>query len=180
MIEKKFLRQQILTYRQSITQSDKENWDKSICTQLNHWVNENKPKVIHTFLPMKEEINLYPFIGKMLDQGKTIVTPKTLKKPLLQHLVLSSLTEITDGVYGTKHPLGNRDYTGQYDLIIVPGLAFDKSLNRLGYGAGYYDNFLKLHPNVPKIGICYPFQRIDKVPTENHDQKITGIISPLN
>ena len=69
--------------------------------------------------------------------------------------------------------------TGKYDLIIVPGLSFDESNFRLGYGGGYYDNFMSQHLDARKIGIFYPFQKIEKVPVEAHDLKLDEVLVDL-
>ena len=62
------------------------------------------------------------------------------------------------------------------DLVVVPGLAFDLHLHRLGYGKGYYDRFLKSTSSY-KIGICFDFQIVEKIPNESHDQKMDEVIS---
>ena len=67
-------------------------------------------------------------------------------------------------------------YTANYDLIIVPGLAFNKNNYRLGYGGGYYDTFLSEHPEAYKLGIFYPFQKVESLPLEEHDQQLDGIL----
>ena len=61
-------------------------------------------------------------------------------------------------------------------MIITPGLAFDASNYRLGYGGGYYDSFMVNHPDAWKIGICYPFQKVPKVPIEEHDLQLDKIL----
>jgi 5-formyltetrahydrofolate cyclo-ligase len=83
--------------------------------------------------------------------------------------MLTSFDDIEKGVFGTTHPANPEEYTGKFDLIIVPGLAFDDKKYRLGYGGGYYDNFLVNHPEAYKIGIFYPAQKVENVPTEAHD-----------
>ena len=62
------------------------------------------------------------------------------------------------------------------DLIIVPGVAFDLEGHRLGFGAGYYDRFLKQIPQAYKIGICFNFQKVKAVPTEETDIKMDEVI----
>ena len=79
-------------------------------------------------------------------------------------------------IYVPQHPANSEEYKGDYDIILVPGLAFDHQLNRLGYGAGYYDTFLNMHPASIKIGVCYPFQVIENVPTEDHDVALDVIV----
>ena len=63
------------------------------------------------------------------------------------------------------------------DLIVVPLLAFDKSKNRLGYGKGYYDKFLKKNKNITTIGVAFSFQKYNKITTSNHDVKLDYILT---
>tara|TARA_A100001011_G_C14252377_1_gene818488 strand:- start:757 stop:1290 length:534 start_codon:yes stop_codon:yes gene_type:complete len=63
------------------------------------------------------------------------------------------------------------------DLILVPLLAFDKSKNRLGYGKGYYDNFLKKNKKVTTIGIAFSFQKYNRIKTSSHDVKLEYILT---
>ena len=63
------------------------------------------------------------------------------------------------------------------DLIVVPLLAFDKSKNRLGYGKGYYDKFLKKNKNITTIGVAFSFQKYNKITTSKHDVKLNYILT---
>ncbi|MFT4755084.1 MAG: 5-formyltetrahydrofolate cyclo-ligase, partial [Salibacteraceae bacterium] len=67
---------------------------------------------------------------------------------------------------------------GHYDLIIVPGLAFDNQNFRVGYGGGYYDGFLANQNEALKVGVFYGFQEVESVPTESHDLVLDSIITP--
>ena len=68
------------------------------------------------------------------------------------------------------------DYEGKIDLIIVPGICFDKANNRLGFGKGYYDKYLA-NKNIKKFGICFKEQLLDDIPTDNNDIKMDLIIT---
>ncbi len=92
---------------------------------------------------------------------------------------LTDWNELEPGVFGileihhkdrVTHPLNN------IDLIIVPGVAFDKSGYRLGYGGGYYDSLLTIYPK-PSIGLSYECQLVDEVPCDPHDQPVDKIIT---
>jgi 5-formyltetrahydrofolate cyclo-ligase len=122
------------------------------------------------------EINIFPLIEQLLENKMTVVTPKTLPKRQLKHLVLKSLNELEKGVFGTKYPAGDEVFEGEYDLIIVPGLSFDNNNYRLGYGGGYYDNFMVNHTKAKKIGIFYPFQEMEEIPLESHDVRLDEIL----
>ena len=68
---------------------------------------------------------------------------------------------------------------GKIDLILVPGVAFDKRGNRLGRGGGYYDRFIKSQPpTTTLVGVAYDFQLVDKVPANRRDQKMHHVIAP--
>jgi 5-formyltetrahydrofolate cyclo-ligase len=153
----------------------KKEYDQWICDSLWQTIKERDSKTVHCYLPMGSEINIIPLIEKLLQEDIMVIMPKTLPNRKLQNLVLTSLDELEKGVFGTSHPANGEEFSGTYDLIIVPGLAFDNWNYRLGYGGGYYDNFIVNYPDIPKIGIFYPFQNIEKVPLEPHDIRLDEI-----
>lgn len=172
MQAKKDLRTTIQAQRNAIPLTQKVAYDTQINENLWEFIQEKKCKAIHLYLPMGSEIDLYPLIQKLLNQKIKVYSPKTLKNRKLEHLELHSLEELEKGLWGTKHPKNSTAYQGTFDLIVVPGLAFDKNHNRLGYGGGYYDNFLKDHNKAYKVAVVYPFQIVEQVPVEAHDAKV--------
>jgi len=125
---------------------------------------------------LRGEINIRPLLENLLKQNVKVVTPKTLPRPKLENRVLKSFDSLDIGVMKTQYPAEADVYEGPFDLIIVPGLAVDREKFRLGYGGGYYDHFLAQQPNAYKVGIYYPFQLIDKVPTEAHDVQLDAVL----
>lgn len=176
MLEKKELRRTMLSKRKEVDKNQKDIWDKAICEKIDFLIQKDNLFVVHTFIPMEEEINISPLITTLLSRGITVVCPKALPKRKMENLRLKSLTELESGIYGTQHPSNTEEYTGKIDLIIIPGLAFDTNCYRLGYGSGYYDTFLTCQHEALKIGICYPFQVVDKVPTEEHDVRLDMLL----
>ena len=174
--QKKELRKLMLQERAKINLDWKKNYDKWICTEIEQHISSKNHKVVHAYLPMGKEIDISPLINKLIEKGITIVCPKTLPKRKLENRILTSLNDIEKGVFGTTHPSNPEIYNGKIDLIIVPGLAFDSKNYRLGYGGGYYDNFLINHPEAYKIGIFYPEQKVNNVPTETHDICLNEIL----
>jgi 5-formyltetrahydrofolate cyclo-ligase len=167
---------EMLQKRSEFSSDKKSIYDLWICAELEKYVLKKDCKVVHVYLPMGDEIDISPFIDFCLTQKITIVAPKTLPKRKLQNLILNKLNDVEEGVFGTTHPANKEEYTGDYDLIIVPGLAFDSNNFRLGYGGGYYDNFIVNHPNATKVGVFYSFQQVEKVPIEDHDLPLDFII----
>lgn len=174
--EKKHLREIMLKQRNEMPGSIRKTHSERICQQLWEAVLSNKAEVIHCYLTMGSEVNVLPLLQKALDAGLTIVVPKTLKKRQMQNLVLTDLKNMEPGVFGTYHPKDAQEYRGNYDLIVVAGLAFDKEGCRVGYGGGYYDTFLAEHQSAIKIGIAFPFQVVETVPVEEHDVKLDAML----
>lgn len=167
--QKKSLRKSIIAQRDAMNASEKALLDTQICNQLQQLIEQKKCKIIHAYIPIGSEIDIQPLLKWILQKQIKVVTPKTLRNRQLQHLVLNSLDALESGLFGTSHPANSEEYKGTYDLIIVPGLAFDDNNYRLGYGGGYYDTFLAEHPNAFKIGVGYAFQKLESIPKESHD-----------
>ena len=171
------LRSKILKQRTEIDKSTKSEYDTWVCDQLYSMVQEWDYQVIHTYIPMKNEINIFPLIDRLLKDGRIIIAPKTLKNRVLQHLVLQSTKKLEQGEFNTQHPANSIEYIGELDLIITPGLAYDYKGNRLGYGGGYYDTFLAEQTNAYAVGVAYPFQRMKYIPIDSHDIPVNEVIS---
>ncbi len=158
--------------RASLDPIRKSTYDQLVCKALLDLILRNKYKVVHSYLPMPGEIDTLPLLRELLQLQVEVICPKTLRARRLKHLKLIEIEQVEKGLYGTTHPRSPHIYQGAFDLIIVPGLAFDKEGYRLGYGGGYYDAFLSEHRSALQYGIAYPFQVLENVPREGHDVKM--------
>jgi 5-formyltetrahydrofolate cyclo-ligase len=175
MPEKAELRKQMLAERDKLDIVLKSRLDLAICNRLEDIIEARNAKVVHSYLPMGSEIDVYPLLEHLLTVGVTVITPKSLKGRQIKNLQLHSLEELEEGIYGTKHPAHDEEYTGPIDVYIIPGLAFDKKHYRVGYGGGYYDSHLAGQEGY-KVGICYPFQLVDELPVEAHDVPMDAVV----
>ncbi|MEE8317521.1 MAG: 5-formyltetrahydrofolate cyclo-ligase [Candidatus Omnitrophota bacterium] len=131
------------------------------------------------------EVETGPIIEKALRMGKKVVLPVTLVreksiKPVLSRDLKHGLKRGPYGIYepeeskSGKRPLRIKDI----DLVIVPGLAFDRRNNRLGHGRGYYDSFLRrLAKDTSRIGLGFRFQLLRTIPTTGTDFSLTEVIT---
>lgn len=174
---KKLIRARILALRDAIDPEAKRIASKKVCDTLWQLIVNKNYRIIHAFIPMRNEIDINPFLNECLKDKIRIYTPKTYVDRVMINYRYWGQNRLIKGIYGTSYPDGKRAYRGPYDLIIVPGLAFDNSGYRLGYGGGYYDGFLADHPEAYKVGVGYNFQLLDKVPIEEHDQKVDKVIT---
>lgn len=174
--KKKELREQMLTRRKDLDPKSKRKYDRWICGELDRIIVDRDCKVVHAYIPLLAEINIAPLLRDLLERKITVVCPKALPKRVLHNRVLTSFNDLEKGVMGTQHPANPEEYTGPIDLVIVPGLAFDADRYRVGYGGAYYDTFLAKYPNAYKVGIFYPFQKVEHVPREGHDLQLDDLL----
>jgi 5-formyltetrahydrofolate cyclo-ligase len=134
-------------------------------------------KNIMFYIPIKNEVNTIPSIKKYL-KTKQISLPKIKSDNKIHAHLINSLENLEIGKYNIEEP---NDETleidlGKLDIIIIPGISFDRQGLRIGYGKGYYDDFLK-STKAKKIALAYEFQINENIPGEIHDEKVDLIIT---
>ncbi|MBB6459738.1 5-formyltetrahydrofolate cyclo-ligase [Flammeovirga kamogawensis] len=177
---KKKLRKEIIAKRNQLTPSEVLLAEEYIAAAFWDQVPQGAA-VLHTYLPINKEASTYKIIKKALALGWKVVVPKTLPNRELKHLILHSVEHLREERFGTLIPAIEEEYTGDFDHVLVPGVAFSSNLGRMGYGGGYYDTFLSTKKNTKKWGIGYSFQMNENLPLEEHDVKMDAlIIAPVN
>ena len=130
----------------------------------------NHPQVLMAYWPLPDEVDIRPLIKHLVAEGCTVLLPKVLDDERMELRRYASEADLAEGAFHIMEPVGepyNED--DQIQVALVPGMAFDAAGHRLGRGRGYYDRFLTAHPHLHTIGVCFPFQRVAEVPTEEHD-----------
>jgi len=134
-------------------------------------------KVVLVYYPVHNEIDLRPLVQKYADE-KTFVFPAVHRRGRLMELHrFERHAPFVKGRYGIPQPQTEL-YEGSLDLIIAPGISFDKRHWRIGRGGGYYDRFIRRYPQVFKIGVCYDFQLHRKVPHWIFDRRVDRVVTP--
>lgn len=174
---KSILRKKYINIRNELS---KEEVIKRSIAITNHILNWDKFLVSYSIMiyaSFKNEVETSFLAVEILKQGKKLIYPKTIRDKFnLIPCIVNKIDDLSEGEYGILEPksfevIDKRDI----DLIFIPGVAFDKNGYRLGYGAGYYDRFLKDFKGV-KAGICYDFQIVNDVYKDEHDIKMDYLI----
>jgi len=133
------------------------------------------------FAPMVDELDVWPLLEKLLPTKKICALPAfdAATQAYSARRVINLETDITPGKYGISEPLPGCEEIplNRFDLVLVPGMAFDLSGNRLGRGRGFYDRILSAASGV-KCGVAYDFQLVEKITTEPHDAGVSFIFTP--
>jgi len=139
---------------------------------------------ILAYWPLLDEVDIRPLIHSLIAQGKTVLLPKVTGADTMELRRYISPADLQEGAFHIMEPVGEAftDYE-KIDVALVPGMAFDAAGHRLGRGKGYYDRFLSSHlsslnshPSPLLIGVCFPFQRVAEVPSEEHDVLMDEVI----
>ena len=141
-----------------------------------------EPAVIGLYSPIRTEVDLLSHAALLRGRGLLTALPR-ISGNMLVFSVVAVGKNLRPGFFGIMEPLPETDEVLCQNLyaICIPGLAFDRTGARLGYGKGYYDRFLQLAPDARRpllIGVGYDFQLIDAVPQDRYDQILDYIITP--
>lgn len=128
---------------------------------------------IFVYLSFSGEARTDGLIDALLCAGKQVYAPR-VDGGCMFPVQLGE--DFTLSEFGIREPVGEA-YAGKMDVAIVPLLAVDGQGNRLGYGGGYYDRYLRDNPSVFRIGFCYEIQRLDKVPVHDGDETLHAVVT---
>lgn len=174
--QKTELRKKIRSLKSEFSFNDLRIKSKNVISNLTQTSNFTDAQTIFVYWSMNDEVNTKEPI-EYYNQSKRFLLPVIQGDMMILKEFKGRENLIEHGVYKIAEPIG-KEYRNfdEIDLIIVPGIAFDNNLNRLGRGKAYYDRFLK-NTNCVKIGICFDFQLVESVPVNKYDIKLDMIIS---
>jgi len=182
-IEKGEIRKELLNKRNSLTYQEIEERSKIICNILKGFEQYKKANVIFAYASAKNEVETRSLLQDSINEGKTVCLPCSIKhsSQLEFFRVIDLNKDLKIGNYEIFEPIPDAQkivLPQETELIIIPGVAFDLNLNRIGYGKGYYDNYLPItSKNIPKIALAFDFQILESVPSEANDIKMDMIIT---
>ena len=180
---KQTLKQEIFQKRKSLSKEEVKEKSSLIKSNLYSLEEFKKAKNIMFYVSFKNEVSTRETIKELLaKKEKTIVVPYVLENyPILQLSELKNFYWLEPKTFGMLEPkeLYIREFNYEkLDLVIAPGIVFDKKGHRIGHGHGYYDRFLKiLKKDVKKIGLAFELQLVDKIPEERHDVPVDIVVT---
>lgn len=131
------------------------------------------------YMAIKGETSAEALLSAALGAGKAVYLPKVTGPRTMQFHLCASRADLMPGVWDILEPPANGIQPQRLDLIIIPGLAFDRTGTRLGYGGGYYDRYLQSQPCIAAktLGLCFGFQILPRLPHAAWDVPVDGLCS---
>ncbi len=133
-------------------------------------------KTLYGYLPYNQEVRTVAMLEQALRDGKTVAVPKCYGDDM-KFIQMTDLSQVAPGYAGIPEPIADgpvaEDPTA---LVLMPGLAFDAQGRRIGYGGGFYDRFLAQEPDHPTLALCYGFQMVEELETEEFDIPVDQVL----
>ena len=133
-------------------------------------------KTIYGYLPYNQEVRTVPMLEQAMKDGKRVAVPKCYGEEM-RFIYMDDLSKVEKGYANIPEPIADEPVADdQTALVLMPGMAFTKDGKRMGYGGGFYDKFLAAEPNHPTVALCYDFQMVEDLPTEEYDIPVDCVL----
>ena len=175
-MDKKALRSHIRQIKLSLSQETICAVSKNLTEQFLSHPLYAQAKTIYGYLPYNQEIRTWDLLQQALKDGKQVAVPKVYGDEM-RFILLTDLSQTAPGYAGIPEPIEDGPVANDPTaLVLMPGLAFDRQGHRMGYGGGFYDRFLAEQPHHPTIALCYEFQLLEHIPTEEFDIPVDCVL----
>ncbi|MGN6221905.1 MAG: 5-formyltetrahydrofolate cyclo-ligase [Microbacterium sp.] len=179
---KRALRADLRERRQLLSDAARENAEAGIHAQLDALVAQHGARSISCFLSTMAEPGTRSFVKDASARGIRVLLPVTRTDGLLDWAVATPDGDIAEGLFGLPEPVGELlgpIALNDVDLLVVPAAAVDRTGMRLGWGRGFYDKTLGSMERCPPVyAVVYDSEVLDEVPSDVHDQRVTGVVTP--
>lgn len=187
-MNKNELRRYIRRLKKEQTIENLRRWSAEACDTLSLHSHVAEADTIVAYYPLPDELDIVPLLYSLVKAGKRVLLPRVASDTEMELCVFDGPSTLREGAFGILEPntpavnLGKTNETPQNKkiTILVPGMAFTSDGRRLGRGKGYYDRFLgglnEQSIEIYKIGVCYPYQLLENLPSAEHDMVMDEVI----
>ena len=133
-------------------------------------------KTVYGYLPYNQEVRTVAMLEQAIRDGKRVAVPKCYGDEM-RFIFMDDLSKVEKGYAGIPEPILDEPIADdETALVLMPGMAFDPQGHRIGYGGGFYDKFLAKEPNHPTLALCYDFQMVEHLETEEFDIPVDTVL----
>jgi 5-formyltetrahydrofolate cyclo-ligase len=179
---KRALRADLRERRQMLSDGARETAETGIHEQLDALVSELGVHSMSCFLSTPNEPGTRSFVADAVRRGIRVLLPVTRADGLLDWAVATADGDIAEGLFGLPEPVGELlgpIAVNDVDLLVIPAAAVDSTGMRLGWGRGFFDKTLGSMERCPPVyAVVYDTEIVDEVPSDIHDQRVTGVVTP--
>ncbi len=175
-MDKASLRREIREKKRAMTEADICLRSKKLAELFITSPAYRDARTIYGYLPYNQEVRTVPMLEQALRDGKRVAVPKVYGETM-RFIYLDDLSAVAKGYSGIPEPVADGPVADDPTaLVLMPGLAFTLAGDRMGYGGGFYDRFLADEPDHPTLALCYDFQIVESLPTEEFDIPVDTVL----
>ena len=175
-MDKKALRAEIKAKKRAMTEAQIAATSEALAQQLYAHPAYQNAKSIFGYLSYNQEVRTMPMLEQAQKDGKRVAVPKVIDDTMI-FIWLDDLSRVELGYCNIPEPMDNGpEAIDETALVLMPGLAFDPQGHRIGYGGGFYDRFLAEEPDHPTLALCYGFQMVEHLETEEFDIPVNKVL----
>ncbi len=173
---KKMTRNTIKEMRLALKKEEVMECSKACVSKVLQFPELIEAKTVCVYMPTGNEIDTTEIIRYCKENGKRLAAPR-VNGDTMEFYYFTDETDMKQGAYDIWEPTGTEAVEDEESLVIMPGVAFDLSCNRIGYGKGYYDRYLSAHPHMKKVALAYDFQIVGRIKREVHDVRPDVVVT---
>jgi len=175
-MDKKELRRMIREQKRAMTEAEIVQRSEALGRLFLESEAYKNAGTIYGYLPYNQEVRTVPMLEQALKDGKRVAVPKCYGDEM-RFIFMDDLSKVEKGYANIPEPIADDPVADDKTaLVLMPGLAFDKEGHRIGYGGGFYDKFLEAEPGHPTLALCYAFQMLPHLETEEHDIPVDYVL----
>jgi len=178
--QKARLRIQARAARQGIPANERMGLAASACARALELPQVARALHVLSFAAAPEELDPAALTAALREAGALVCLPRITGPGTLSLHSCESGDVLEDGPFGLRQPADGLPevFSGAIDLVVVPGVAFDATGARLGFGGGYYDRLLATMPHAFRLALAFDGQLLASIPAEEHDESVDAIVTP--
>ena len=176
-MDKKALRRTIREKKRAMTDEQIIRASADLAEQFFCTLQYRASKTLYGYLPYNQEVRTVAILQRALFDGKRVAVPKVFGDRM-RFIYITDFDGLAPSEMGIPEPVEDEPVADDATaLVLMPGLAFDPSGHRIGYGGGFYDKFLADEPNHPTVALCYDFQMLPELETDPFDIPVDLVLS---
>ena len=167
-MDKAVLRRQIREKKRQMTEAEIAGKSRQLLDLFTATDAYKNAGSLYGYMSYNQEVRTLPILEQALRDGKRVAIPKCYG-PEMRFIWMYDLSQTAPN-RGIPEPIADGPVADDpHALVLMPGMAFDTAGGRVGYGGGYYDKFLSAEPEHPTVALCYDFQVLEQLDTEEFD-----------
>lgn len=175
-MDKKELRKAIREQKRAMTEAEIVEASQRLGALFLDCEQYKAAKTIYGYLPYNQEVRTVPMLEQAIRDGKRVAVPKCYGDEM-KFIYMDDLSKVEKGYANIPEPIADEPVADDPTaLVLMPGLAFTTDGKRMGYGGGFYDKFLAAEPGHPTVALCYAFQMVEDLPTEEYDIPVDCVL----